>query len=165
MAKTRHDNESSSNKGAMALMGIGGLAVGALVVWALTRTVEVTPTTSTSTATTVSSPAASTPVPAAGTTTDGRVPAPSQVPPGAIATSTAAPHPPEVHGDRSSVQRIAVEDLRAKMNRNEVTVIDVRDANSYAAKHIAGAINVPFASIESMLADIPKGKPIVTYCT
>ena len=164
MAKTRHEPESSSNKGAMALMGVGGLAVGALVVWALTRTVEVTPTT-TSTATTVSAPADATPVPSTYSAADGRVPAPSQVPPGAIATSTAAPHPPEVHGDRSSVQRIAVEDLRAKMDRNEVTVIDVRDANSYNAKHIAGAINVPFASVESMLGDIPKDKPIVTYCT
>lgn len=148
----------------MALMALGGLLIGALVVWALTRTVEVTPTTGTTTAT-VSAPAAA-PVPMASTSTDGRVPAPSRVPPGAIAATTAGQlPPPEVHGDRTSVQRIAVEDLRAKMGRNEVTVIDVRDANSYGVKHIQGAINVPFASIESMLADIPKDKPIITYCT
>lgn len=141
-------------------MVLGVLLVGGLVVWALTRTVEVTPTPAP--ATTASVPAEST----AATAT------PGAIPPGAITTSTAlpvtatnAPHPPDVHGDRSTVQRIAVEDLRAKMNRNEVTVIDVRDANSYSTQHIAGAINVPFASIESMLSDIPKDKPIVTYCT
>jgi rhodanese-related sulfurtransferase len=63
------------------------------------------------------------------------------------------------------VQRLAVEDLRAKMNRNEVTVVDVRDAASFRSKHIAGAINIPFASIETMLDQIPKDKPVVTYCS
>ncbi len=139
----------------MALMAVGGLLVGALVVWALTRTVQPAsdPLATTSVATEPISTTAS------ATTT--------LLPPGAIstaATATSTPRP-QVHGDRSAVTRIAVEDLRAKMGRNEVTVIDVRDANSYNAKHITGSINVPFASVETMLDQIPKDKPIVTYCT
>jgi hypothetical protein len=160
MAKTRHQPEPSSNKSAMALMAIGGLLVGALVVWALTRTVQ--PASDPVASTSVDTAPISTTAPA--TTSPATT---TLLPPGAIstaATATATP-PPQVQGDRSTVQRIAVEDLRAKMNRNEVTVVDVRDANSYNAKHITGAINIPFASVETMLDQIPKDKPIVTYCT
>lgn len=139
----------------MAIMVVGGLAVAALVVWALTRTVEpasgyVATTDATTTMTAPVTPPAQTTQPPTATAT--------------TATSTAPP-PPQVQGDRSEVTRIAVEDLRAKLNRNEVTVIDVRDASSFATRHIPGAINVPFASVESMLDQIPKDKPIVTYCT
>jgi hypothetical protein len=154
MAKTRHQPEPTSNKPALLIMGAGIVLVAALVVWALTRTVEpaAEPAASFETATTAPAPAAAEPPSTAGAlaTTD--------------ATATAPP-PPQPQGDRSAVQRIAVEDLRAKLNRNEVTVIDVRDAASYSTRHIAGAINVPFASVQTMLDQIPKDKPIVTYCT
>lgn len=146
----------------MALMAAGGVLVGALVVWALTRTVEPSSGSVASTETSVAAPATTQPA-----TQTSAIPTAS-LPPGAIATATTTsprPAPPEVHGDRTSVQRIAVEDLRAKMNRNEVTVIDVRDAGSYGAKHIAGAMNIPFASIETMLDQIPKDKPVITYCS
>lgn len=143
----------------MLLMGAGGLLVGALVVWALTRTVEPA-SDPVATATTASAPVAATQT------------EPSAIPSGTTATSptltattATAPAPPQVQGDRTSVQRLAVEDLRAKMNRNEVTVVDVRDAASFRTKHIAGAINIPFASIETMLDQIPKDKPVVTYCS
>lgn len=143
----------------MAIMALGGLLVAALVVWALTRTVEpayepVATTDATTTMTAPVTPPAQT-VPTSGT-----------LPPDALTTATnTAPPPPQPQGDRSEVTRIAVEDLRAKLNRNEVTIIDVRDANSFATRHIPGAINIPFASTESMLDQIPKDKPIVTYCT
>jgi hypothetical protein len=157
MAKTRHQQEPTSNRATMLVLVAGGVLVAALVVWALTRTVEPAPTTAGSIDTVAPTPASTTqpfntpPLTASSTT--------------ASATTSAATPPPQPHGDRSSVKRIAAEDLRAKMNRNEVTVIDVRDAASYSASHIAGAINIPFASVESMLDLIPKDKPVVTYCT
>jgi Rhodanese-like domain len=160
MAKTRHQPEPSSNKSAMALMAAGGVLVGALVVWALTRTVESPSGSTASTATSATAPATTQPA-----TQTSALPT-GTFPPNAIATTTSPrPAPPQVHGDRTSVGRIAVEDLRAKMNRNEVTVIDVRDAGSYGAKHIAGSMNIPFASIETMLDQIPKDKPVITYCS
>ena len=139
----------------MTIMVAGALLVGALVVWSLTRTVEPSTEgyTSTTDASTAPVPSATTTLPVARTSPLSE-PAAGQTPP-----------PPAPSGDRTSVQRIAVEDLRAKMNRNEVTVIDVRDARAYGLKRIPGSINVPFASVESMLDQIPKDKPIVTYCT
>jgi hypothetical protein len=165
MAKTRHQTEPTSNRATMAILVAGGLLVAALVVWALTRTVEPsTQSVMTDVSTTAPAPAPAASSPTA--TADG------SIPPGALATSAPtgtvagqATPPPQPSRDSSAVQRIAVEDLRAKLNRNEVTVIDVRDAASYGGGHIPGSINVPFASVESMLDTIPKDKPIVTYCT
>ena len=146
----------------MAILVAGGLLVAALVIWALTRTVEPESVMTDSS----SVPTASVPA----TTPSSTQPAPPPVTgtslstPSAVATGQPVP-PPPVQGDRSAVQRIAVEDLRARLNRSEVTVIDVRDARAFATGHIPGSLNVPFASVESMLDTIPKDKPIVTYCT
>lgn len=131
----------------------GAAIVAALVIWALTRTVEPTPSVSTA----ETSTPASTEVPMS-------TAAPSDTAASASTASTPAA-PPAVQGDRSEVKRIAVEDVRAKLNRGEITLIDVRDDASFAAGHIPGALHMPFASIESMSASLPKDKPIVTYCT
>jgi hypothetical protein len=159
MAKTRHQSEPSSNKTAMLAMAAGGVLVAALVVWALTRTVEpaAEPALADFTGTTASAPITPPTSTQPGTSTSPAFSVPN-------ATATAAP-PPRPQGDRSEVPRIAVEDLRAKLNRNEVTIVDVRDANSFNTRRIPGAINIPFASVQTMLDQIPKDKPIVTYCT
>ena len=159
MAKTRHQSEPKSDKTAMLVMVAGAVLVTALVVWALTRTVEPAQQAAAGTDTVATVPSATAgafDTNATGTTaTSPAIPA---------ASTTAAP-PAQPSGNHSEVPRIAVEDLRAKMNRGEVTVVDVRDANSFNTRRIPGAINVPFASVESMVDTIPKDKPIVTYCT
>ena len=138
-------------------MVAGALAVGALVVWALTRTVEPAAPVAVTDATAVTE--ASTVAPLSTETTSPITNTAISQPVGAT-----TPPPAPAAGDPSSVQRIAVEDLRAKMNRNEVTVIDVRDARAYAMQRIPSSLNIPLASVEAMLDQIPKDKPIVTYC-
>jgi len=64
-----------------------------------------------------------------------------------------------------SVPRISVATLREKMDRGEVVVMDVRDIDSYTASHIAGAMHIPVSYVESELPYLPRGKPIVAYCT
>ena len=158
----------------MIALAIGGLLVAGLVGWALTRTVEA-PVATTSTAALEQFPSTTAPV-ATGSdaitdtnatagrtaTTATTATASTSAPLSAPVTATAASAP---QGDRTTVGRISAEDLRARVNRGEVTVVDVRDAASFAAGHIPGAIHVPFASVESQLSQIPRGKDIVTYCT
>jgi hypothetical protein len=140
----------------MIVMVVGAILVVALVAWALTRSVQPnrsviasdTPASAPSTATSASAFPAS--------TDTGTFTAP---PPG-----SGSAHPPQDPA-KAQVGRISAEDLRARVNRGEVTVIDVRDANSFASSHIPGAIHIPFSSIEASLSEIPKNKPIVTYCT
>ena len=145
----------------MAILVAGGVLVAALVVWALTRTVEPASvmTTDTGVATTTFAPTTSPASPTATTATS---------PFAASDTSAPVPAPaavPPPQGDRSAVKRIAAEDLKPQVDRGAVTVIDVRPAADYARGHIPGSINIPFASVETQFDTIPKDKPIVTYCT
>jgi hypothetical protein len=131
----------------------------------LTRTVEPTPVDSTATVAT----AQPTPL---GTTTSPLATPPLQttMPP----TSTAPSFPPAatdsidgaaVQASADAVPRMSAEDLREKLNRNEVTVIDVRDQAAYMQGHIPGALHMPFATVQLQMQTLPKNKPIVTYCT
>lgn len=134
----------------MIIMGAGGVLVAALVVWALTRSVDP-----------VTQPAQiPAPVPAAATEpgstqafdTSGRNT------PNAASASLQDPQ-------MAAVGRISAEDLKAKFDRGEVTVIDVRGADQYAGSHIPGSINIPMTAVEANIDSLPKGKAIVTYCT
>jgi Rhodanese-like domain len=64
-----------------------------------------------------------------------------------------------------SIPRVAASALREKIERGEVRVIDVRDADSYVASHIPGSLQIPLSYIESELPYLRGPKPIVTYCT
>ncbi|HEV7484887.1 MAG TPA: rhodanese-like domain-containing protein [Thermoanaerobaculia bacterium] len=64
-----------------------------------------------------------------------------------------------------SVPRISVAALKEKIDRGEVVLMDVRDIDSYTASHIAGAMHIPVSYVESELPYLPRGKPIVAYCT
>jgi len=64
-----------------------------------------------------------------------------------------------------SVPRISIPALREKIDRGEVVVMDVRDIDSYTAAHIPGAMHIPVSYVESELPYLPRGKPIVAYCT
>jgi rhodanese-related sulfurtransferase/DNA-binding HxlR family transcriptional regulator len=67
-------------------------------------------------------------------------------------------------GDRSQLTTIGREDLLARMRAGEVVVLDVRPAVEYAAGHLPGAVNIPPDELESRLADLPAGQPVVAYC-
>ena len=164
MAKQRHDEpQQDSSRNTLIMMVVGALLVAGLVGWALTRTVD----TSSSVMSQASSepPATNTVASTAGTDTFGFSPAaPANTTAATSAPLTALPAPGPI-GDKSTVTRIAPEDLRDEMKAGAVTVIDVRPAEAYAAAHIPGSLNIPLASVEAQLDIIPKGKPIVAYCT
>ena len=155
MAKRKHEEvKSESSKATMAVMAVGGLAVAGLVVWALTRTVQPVPE--------APVPAAVATMPAGmETTANPALPVPETT---AGQTSTYTPNPPS-EDENASVARIAVPDLKARIDANQVTVVDVRDDTAFLTSHIPGAINVPMATVEAQLASLPRDKPIVTYCT
>ena len=64
-----------------------------------------------------------------------------------------------------SIPRITARALREKIARGEVRIIDVRDADSFLASHIPGALQIPLSFIESEVPYLRGPKPIVTYCT
>ena len=50
------------------------------------------------------------------------------------------------------------------LRSGEVTVLDVRPPDEYAAAHIPGSISMPFGEIEQRLDELPPGGEIVVYC-
>ena len=87
----------------------------------------------------------------------------------AAATRTAAPgtaQPASTAGQYlKDVPRISAKELKEKLDGGELVIVDVRSASAYAAKHIAGAVSVPWSQWASKLPDLPKDKEIVTYCS
>jgi rhodanese-related sulfurtransferase len=43
------------------------------------------------------------------------------------------------------------------------TVVDVRAAESYAAGHLPGALNIPIDELPHRLGEVPRDRPVVTY--
>lgn len=139
----------------MIVLVVGGVLVAALVIWALMRSSE-SPSMTASAPTATDLPAVSPPP-----DTTPLSPGTTEVP---AAAATSAPAE-DLEAEKAAEKRISAEDLREKFNAKSVTIIDVRDASSYASGHIPGALNIPLASIQSYLDMIPKDKEIVTYCT
>lgn len=61
---------------------------------------------------------------------------------------------------------IAIEDLQQliKQQPEQVTVIDVRNPEEYAEKHIPGAINIPLGELENRSIELSKQAILITAC-
>lgn len=60
----------------------------------------------------------------------------------------------------------AIADLQQLMKQSpdQFTIIDVRNPDEYAEKHIPGAINIPLSELESRSNELSKQSLIITSC-
>ena len=65
---------------------------------------------------------------------------------------------------RDALEPISREDLLIRLRDQSVTLLDVRTEDEFAQGHLAGAINIPFASIERGIERLPRDQPIIAYC-
>ncbi len=61
-------------------------------------------------------------------------------------------------------KRISIHEAKGMMTAGEVTVIDVRDPNSFQAGAIEGAIHVSDENIRDFIADTDKSLPLLVCC-
>ena len=61
-------------------------------------------------------------------------------------------------------EKIEIEDLFERMERQEIVLIDVRPAIEYQAGHIPRSISIPLEELEQRLAELPRDKTIAAYC-
>ncbi len=66
--------------------------------------------------------------------------------------------------DRSSLQAVALAELRRKLREGSLVVLDVRPPEEFAAGHIPGARNIPLAELGTRLKSLPRNRQIVAYC-
>ena len=64
----------------------------------------------------------------------------------------------------ADVEAIDRDELRERLARGDVLVLDVRPAEEYAAGHIDGARSIPLDELEERLAELPADREVVAYC-
>jgi rhodanese-related sulfurtransferase len=62
------------------------------------------------------------------------------------------------------VEAMSRDELRKRLRRNEVVLVDVRPAEEFDAGHIDGALSIPLDELDERLAELPAGTEIVAYC-
>jgi len=70
----------------------------------------------------------------------------------------------EFLGAREGMEGVDRDDLLARVDAGEVTVLDVRPPEEYEAGHIAGALSLPLEELESRLSELPRDQRVVAYC-
>ena len=56
--------------------------------------------------------------------------------------------------------------LVSLINKEDAVVLDVREHKDYSAGHIAGSVNIPFASLDERITELDayKDKPVILVC-
>lgn len=65
---------------------------------------------------------------------------------------------------RDAMEPVTRAELLARMKKGDVQVLDVRPTDEFEMAHIAGAINIPLATLKRKLATLDPAKEIVAYC-
>jgi len=68
----------------------------------------------------------------------------------------------------TEVARVAPEEVARRMERGEAfTFVDARNPQAWGGSGVKlpGAIRVPAEEVEKRLREIPRGRPVVAYCT
>lgn len=90
---------------------------------------------------------------------------PMEMPPRANA-SAAQRHEPSAEELNDPSLRVSLAEFLQLASDAAVTIVDVRDRESFAAGHIPGAVSIPLETIESAVDRLRGlGKPVVTYCS
>ena len=65
---------------------------------------------------------------------------------------------------RDDLEPVTLRDLERRMRAGDVTVVDVRPSDEYAAGHIPGALSLPVAQLKRGRLTLPRDREIVAYC-
>ena len=65
---------------------------------------------------------------------------------------------------KKGMEPVNRDDLLKRVRDGSVTVLDVRPAAEYQTAHIPGALSVPLAQLQEILAELPVDQEIVAYC-
>ncbi len=66
--------------------------------------------------------------------------------------------------ERDALEPVDADRLVARIRAGEVTLLDVRPPEEFAAGHLPGALSVPVADLADRLATLPRDREVVAYC-
>jgi rhodanese-related sulfurtransferase len=59
---------------------------------------------------------------------------------------------------------ISPAEAKERVERGEIHLVDVREANEWAQMRIPGAIHAPLSELPRLIDQLPTGKPVVFHC-
>jgi rhodanese-related sulfurtransferase len=62
------------------------------------------------------------------------------------------------------VESIDRNELRKRLRRRDVVVVDVRPSDEFEAGHIESAQSIPLAELEQHLDELPSDREVIAYC-
>jgi 3-mercaptopyruvate sulfurtransferase SseA len=63
------------------------------------------------------------------------------------------------------IARVSIQDAKAALESGEAVLLDVRSADAFAGRRIAGAVNIPVAELGGRISELDPNKWIIPYCT
>ncbi|MBT2627429.1 metalloregulator ArsR/SmtB family transcription factor [Bacillus sp. HU-1818] len=70
----------------------------------------------------------------------------------------------EFLNDKLGMEGVTLSELKERMEKGEVLLLDVRPAEEYEKAHIPGAISIPIEELENKLSSLPPNCEVVAYC-
>ncbi|MCM2312031.1 MAG: metalloregulator ArsR/SmtB family transcription factor [Steroidobacteraceae bacterium] len=70
----------------------------------------------------------------------------------------------EYFEQRGQLEAVDGDELVRRVRGGEVTLLDVRPVEEYAAGHIPGARSIPVGELARRLGELPRGRDVVAYC-
>jgi len=67
-------------------------------------------------------------------------------------------------GQKDALEAISAEELLERAQHGEVTVLDIRPEQEFAAGHLPGAINIPPDQIAQRITKLDSNQTVVAYC-
>ncbi len=65
---------------------------------------------------------------------------------------------------KDDLEPVQAEALLERARAGEVTVLDVRPSEEFEVGHLPTAVNLPLGELETRIAELPPGQPVVAYC-
>ncbi len=65
---------------------------------------------------------------------------------------------------RDTMEALPGDELVRRVRAGDVTIIDVRPGEEFAAGHIPGALSIPVTELKARLGELPKDRMVVAYC-
>ncbi|MCR4386661.1 MULTISPECIES: ArsR/SmtB family transcription factor [Bacillus amyloliquefaciens group] len=70
----------------------------------------------------------------------------------------------EFLNDKLGMEGVTLSELKERMEKGEILLLDVRPAEEYEKAHIPGAISIPIQELENKLSSLPPNCEVVAYC-
>ncbi|MEX2569049.1 MAG: metalloregulator ArsR/SmtB family transcription factor [Cyclobacteriaceae bacterium] len=70
----------------------------------------------------------------------------------------------DFYNARHQLEPVSMDELRQKINNQDVLVLDVRPDEEYTRGHIQSAISIPIEELSERLDELSRGTEIIAYC-